>query len=182
MNKTKSISTKDLAISAMSISIVFVSCFFVNIKLPISVNGGLIHLGNIALFTVAMLLGARHGMIAGSFGMALFDIAAGLAPWAPGTFIIRGISGYALGYIYEKRLNSKHKLYYTVLAVIIPSLFMIFGYYLYESIIYGNWIVPLTSIYGDIVQSIIGYAVAIPLYETLSRISIFNKVAKRNTH
>ncbi len=170
--------TRNLILDAISIAIVFVSCYFINIQLPISVNGGLIHLGNIALFTIAMLWGARRGAIAGSFGMALFDLAAGFPIWAPGTFIIRAISGYALGYIYEERAESNRKFFFTIVGIIVPSILMISGYYLYESIIFGNWIQPFTSIPGDIIQSIIGYAVAIPLYESLKNVSAFQRTVR----
>ena len=39
-----------LAIDGISIALVFIATAFINIKLPITANGGLIHLGNVPLF------------------------------------------------------------------------------------------------------------------------------------
>ncbi len=164
---------RNLVLYGLNTAIVFVSCYFLNVQLPISVNGGLIHLGNIALFTIAMLFGRKQGAVAGAFGMALFDLASPWAIWAPGTFVIRGIMGYLIGYFYERR--EKNKVLFTVFAIVIPSIEMIAGYYLYEVLIYGNWVQAATSIPGDIIQLVIGYAAAIPLYMTLSKISVFKR-------
>ena len=44
-----------LTITAMGIALTYVFTAFVNVRLPIAANGGLIHLGNVALFILAML-------------------------------------------------------------------------------------------------------------------------------
>ena len=71
--KTK-IATKDIVLTGLLTAIVFSATMFINIRLPISINGGLIHMGNIALFLTAFLFGKKKGAIAGAFGMGLFDI------------------------------------------------------------------------------------------------------------
>ena len=70
-------SIKKIVISAMSIALTFIATAFINIRLPIQANGGLIHLGNVVLFTVAILFGKKVGAIAGGVGMALFDLMGG---------------------------------------------------------------------------------------------------------
>ena len=67
-------STKGLVLDAMFIALTYVFTAFVNVRLPIMANGGLIHLGNVPLFICAILLGKRTGMLAGAFGMGLFDL------------------------------------------------------------------------------------------------------------
>ena len=47
---------------------------FVNVRLPIAANGGLIHLGNVPLFIMAILFGKKTGAIASGVGMGLFDV------------------------------------------------------------------------------------------------------------
>ena len=66
-----------LAITALLTALVYVFTAFVNIRLPIAANGGLIHLGNVPLFIGAILFGKRVGAIAGGVGMALFDLLSG---------------------------------------------------------------------------------------------------------
>lgn len=96
---TSSEKTKDLIITSLLISLVFVATFFINIRLPIAANGGLVHLGSAMLFIIAILFGPKKGALAGAFGMALFDILSGWTLWAPFTFITRGLQGYIVGKI-----------------------------------------------------------------------------------
>ena len=71
-NFSSSEKTKDLIITSLLISLVFVATFFINIRLPIAANGGLVHLGSAMLFIIAILFGPKKGALAGAFGMALF--------------------------------------------------------------------------------------------------------------
>lgn len=50
---------------------------------------------------------------------------------------------------------------------------MIVGYYLCEAVLFKSWIIPLASIPGDIVQIVIGIAVAIPACAVLKKIPFF---------
>ena len=63
-----------LSVTALFIALTYVFTAFVNIRLPIAANGGLIHLGNVPLFIAAILFGRKVGAIAGGVGMALFDL------------------------------------------------------------------------------------------------------------
>lgn len=165
-------SVVDMAISALLIAIVFVATKFINIRLPISINGGLIHLGNTMLFTAAIVFGARKGAVAGAFGMGLFDIVSGWAAWAPFTFVIRGVMGYLIGTISNMDERNGVSIFWNVVAVLISGIWMIAGYYATEGILYGNWIAPVTSIPGNIIQIVIG-AVGIPLAIALKKTKLF---------
>ena len=86
---TTSEKIRELAIDAVFIALTYVFTAFINIKLPIAANGGLIHLGNIPLFIAAIVFGWKTGMIAGGIGMGLFDMISGFwATWAPFTLVI----------------------------------------------------------------------------------------------
>ncbi len=68
MQKTNTLSkqrgkTTDLVIQAMLVALVFISTIFLNIKLPIASNGGLVHLGTAMLFIASILFGygCRYG-------------------------------------------------------------------------------------------------------------------------
>ena len=99
------ITTKELVITALFIALTYVFTAFINVKLPIAANGGLIHLGNIPLFIGAILFGKRTGCLAGGIGMGLFDLLSGWTAWAPFTLIIVGLMGYVVGAITENRKN-----------------------------------------------------------------------------
>lgn len=148
---------KSLAITAICLVLVYVFTAVVNIRLPFAPNGGLVHLGNVPLFVAAILFGKRTGMIAGGIGMGLFDLLSGWTLWAPFTLVIVGCMGFVVGSITEKRKNMG----FIVLALIAACAIKIVGYYFAEVVIYGNWVVPFTSIPGNLIQ--IGVAAVITL-------------------
>ena len=82
--------TRAIVINALFIALTLVATMFINLRLPIMGNGGLIHLGNVPLFIAALVYGKKTGAIAGAFGMGLFDIISGWAIWSPFTFVIVG--------------------------------------------------------------------------------------------
>ncbi len=141
-------SIRTMALTALFIALTYVFTAFINIKLPIGGNGGLIHLGNVPLFICAILLGKKSGAIAGGIGMGLFDLLSGWVSWAPFTLVIVGLMGFTTGLITEK----KKTIVRYVLAFIVATLIKIVGYYFAEVILYGNFIVPFASIPGNIIQ------------------------------
>lgn len=150
-------SVKDLAITAVCIVLVYVFTAVVNIKLPIAAAGGLIHLGNVPLFIAAILFGKRTGMIAGGIGMGLFDLLSGWTLWAPFTLVIVGCMGLVVGAVTENKKSFPRY----ILAMVLACVIKIVGYYIAEGFIYGNWIAPVSSIPGNLVQ--IGVAAVITL-------------------
>jgi len=154
---------KFLTVTALFIAFTYVFTAFVNIRLPIAANGGLIHLGNIPLFIGAIIFGRKTGAIAGAFGMALFDLLSGWTAWAPFTFIIVGLMGYTVGLIAEKHNN---RLAIT-LALILACVIKIVGYYIADIILYGNWLAPLSSIPGNLIQVGFASVVVFIIYEKL---------------
>ena len=154
-----SISTLLLVKGGLSIALVFVATMYVNLRLPIAANGGLIHLGNVPLFACAILFGKRIGAVTGAFGMALFDLVSGWTAWAPFTFIIVGLMGYAVGKITESEKHQKFGWY--VVAIAVACVIKVVGYYIAEIFLYGNFVAPMASVPGNLVQ--IGVAAVIVL-------------------
>ncbi|MBT2694048.1 ECF transporter S component [Bacillus sp. ISL-55] len=160
--------TKVLVINALFIALTVVATMFINIRLPIMGNGGLIHMGNIPLFIAAFVYGRKTGAIAGAFGMGLFDIISGWALWAPFTFVIVGAMGYVAGLMAEKMPGKK--VYVYSLAVIVALVIKIVGYYFTEVVLYGNWIQPFGSIPGNVMQVVIAGLIVIPLVGRIKKL------------
>jgi uncharacterized membrane protein len=160
--------TKVLVINALFIALTVVATMFINIRLPIMGNGGLIHMGNIPLFIAAFVYGRKTGAIAGAFGMGLFDIISGWALWAPFTFVIVGAMGYVAGLMAEKMPGKK--VYVYSLAVIAALVIKIVGYYFTEVVLYGNWIQPFGSIPGNVMQVVIAGLIVIPLVGRMKKL------------
>ena len=146
--------TKEIVITGLSIALVFVATLFINIRLPIG-QGGLIHLGNVPLFLVAIIFGKKIGAFAGAFGMGLFDLMGGWTPWAPATFIIVGLMGYAVGVIAEKKDDFVG--------------YALAGYYIAEALIYGNWVQPVLSIPGNLIQIGVAAVIVLPVVTVLKK-------------
>lgn len=165
MNKTKM-----LVITSLFIALTLVATMFINIRLPIMGNGGLIHLGNIPLFLAAMIYGKKTGAIVGAFGMGMFDLISGWTAWAPFTFIIVGTMGWTVGLISEK-LKFKPVIVNTI-AVIAALIIKIVGYYFAEVILYQNWIVPFGSIPGNVMQIAVAGIIVLPFAGRLKQIAL----------
>ncbi|MDO5293510.1 MAG: ECF transporter S component [bacterium] len=148
---------KQMVIAAVFIALTYVFTAFVNVRLPFGGNGGLIHLGNIPLFIGAILFGRKTGALAGGIGMAMFDVLSGWTLWAPFTLITVGLMGYVVGAVTEK----KHGFVWNLTAMLMALGIKIIGYYIAEGIIAGNWIVPVYSIPGNIIQ--VGTAIVVVL-------------------
>ena len=117
--------TKTIVINALFIAFTLAATMFINIRLPIMGNGGLIHLGNVPLLIAAFVYGRKTGAIAGAFGMGLFDLISGWTAWAPFTFVIVGAMGYVAGLIAEK-VPGKSVVVYS-LAVVVALIIKIVG-------------------------------------------------------
>lgn len=166
---TRQNKTMTLVIDAMFIALVFTATWLINIRLPLVGSGGLIHLGNVPLFIGGMLFGRKTGAIAGAFGMALFDLMSGWTAWAPFTFVIVGAMGYVIGWIAEKK-PFKMAMANHVLSVILAIIIKVAGYYFAEVILYGNWIAPIGSIPGNIIQVGVAGIVVLLCIEPLKKI------------
>ncbi len=166
MNSTvvKMTATKKLTINAMCIALTFVSTAFINIRLPIMANGGLIHLGNVPLFLSAMIFGKKTGAIAGALGMGLFDLISGWIAWAPFTFVIVGIMGYAVG-----KISEKNTIFCYFIAIVVALIIKVLGYYIAEMILYSNCIAPIASIPGNVVQVVIAGVIVLPIITALKK-------------
>lgn len=172
---TSTTRTFDLILSAMLIALVFISTLFLNIRLPIAANGGLVHLGTAMLFIVSILFGPKKGAIAGALGMGLFDLVSGWTLWAPFTFIARGLQGYVVGKIAWSFNRQGDSLVLNIFAVIVSIPVMLAGYYVCEAVLFSSWMIPLASIPGNLVQNFVGIIIAIPVCIVLSRMKIFKK-------
>lgn len=165
-NENSTGNVRFLTITALFVALtyVFTACF--HVRLPLPGSGGLIHLGAVPLFIGAMLFGRKTGMFAGAIGLGLFDLLSGWAPWAPFTAVIGGLMGYITGRMTEGETHQTYRWY--CLAVGISCVINIFGYYAAEGILYGNWIAPVMSVPGDLIQVGTGAVISLAVISRLN--------------
>lgn len=161
----KKVNVTDIAITGVCIALTLVATAFINIRLPIAANGGLVHLGNVPLFLAAIIYGKKTGAFAGAFGMGLFDLLSGWTLWAPFTFVIVGLMGYTVGKITENRVGFR----WNVLAIAAACVIKVVGYYIAEGIIYRNWVAPALSIPGNLVQVGVAAVIVLPVVEVVRK-------------
>ena len=164
------ITTEELVIDALFIAMTFAFTWLINIRLPLPGTGGLIHLGNLPMFVGAMLFGRRTGALAGGIGMALFDIMSGWGAWAPFTLVIVGCMGYVAGLICEKK-PFKSGFACEIMAVLICLVIKVAGYYGAEIVLTGNWLAPVGSIPGNVVQVVFAGVIAIAIVSSLRKVA-----------
>ncbi|MBQ7943763.1 MAG: ECF transporter S component [Lachnospiraceae bacterium] len=165
----KKYTTKNLVTDALFIALTLVATMFINIRLPLVGNGGLIHLGNVPLFLAAIIFGKRTGALAGAFGMGLFDLISGWTAWAPFTFVIVGAMGFVTGLIADK-LKAKPVITYSV-AMFTALIIKVVGYYFAEVCLYQNWVAPLGSIPGNVTQVVVAAIIVLPIADRLKKLA-----------
>lgn len=98
-------------------------------------NGGMVHLGSAALFTIGALFGGMYGALAGAIGSALFDLVMGHSAYTLFSIVIKGLAGLFVGLILVgMRPRPFYQLTYSlgklILALIIGSVWTAFGYWI----------------------------------------------------
>lgn len=156
----KKISTKSLVFTALSIAIVAV-CTMV-VKIPVPATGGYVNFGDIMIFAVAITLGKKKGAIAGGIGSCLADILMGYMIFAPGTLIIKGIEGFLCGLIYMELRERFSAVVAIGVSCVIAGLFMVLGYFVYESVLF-TMEYAIGAIIPNMIQGMVSAAAAIPI-------------------
>tara|TARA_B100000315_G_scaffold114602_1_gene105118 strand:- start:1342 stop:2202 length:861 start_codon:yes stop_codon:yes gene_type:complete len=111
---------KELA--AMGVFTAFVAAATMIVSAYVATTGGYFNVGEIMVYTSAILMGPFVGGFAGGVGSMLADVSLGYTVFAPGTLVIKGIEGFIVGYLaqYRFRPDSKNRL--TALSIVAGSI------------------------------------------------------------
>lgn len=163
-----------MVINAIGISLVFISTAILNV----TVGTSLVNLGDAFIFIIAYLFGPIAGLVAGSIGSCLADLAV-FPITALYTFFIKGIEGLLFGLIsnYIKNKNYKPIIENIMLmiACVTSCFIMMLGYFLTETFLYGSYQTALVSIYSNLVQSVLSIIIFYVLYNILKNIKLFKR-------
>ena len=165
----KHISTKDITNIAIMATLVFIATFL--IKIP-SLNG-YTHIGDSMVIISALILGKKKGALAAGLGAALCDLLSGYMQYIIPTFLIKAIMVLIIAIIAENLINKTK--FAWILGAIIGCTFQVVGYCLVETILYG-FAGALASVPANIIQSIVGIALAVVLSTVLEKSNILNKL------
>ena len=155
--------------AAVFATLVCVATLTLVISIPATT--GYFNLGEIVIYTAALLFGPLVGGIAGGAGAAIADMI-GFAHFAPGTLIIKGFEGAIVGFLYTKiQKRTGNPNISAILSVIIGGLEMVAGYFIYETLVLGYPLaVALVEVPFNIMQMLVGLIVAVPIMHVVLRV------------
>ena len=131
------LATNSVSLAMIGIFGALICVLTIVIQIPIPATKGFINIGDIGVMITGLLLRPVIGGIAGGFGSALADLITGYTIYAPATLIIKGLEGFIIGVIANPRKNYSKFNYKDIIAVVVGGLIMVFGYFVYELILFG---------------------------------------------
>jgi uncharacterized membrane protein len=135
---------------------------------PIPATSGYFNLGETLIYVAALLFGPFVGAIAGA-GATIAD-ALVAAQYAPGTFTIKAIEGFFVGFLYKKLVQKTKSITFSAtIATIVGGFEMVLGYFLYETLILGST-VAILEVPFNIIQMLIGLIIAVPVMHAVLRV------------
>lgn len=125
--------TRTLVSAALFAGIICITtAYFLHI--PISGNGGFVHIGDAFIYLSAVLLPTPYAMCAAAIGAGMADILTGSANWALATIIIKPILVLFFTNKGEKIINARN-----ICAGIIAGIVGTVLYMVAEGIMYGSF-------------------------------------------
>lgn len=136
------------------------------IKLPSPLNG-YINLGDCTVLLAAFLLPLPYGICAAGIGSALADLFSGYALYAPATFVIKGLMALIMRGVYLA-FRRKSKRFGCLLGGTLAEIWMIVGYLLFESVLYG-FLPSLVNVPANAVQGACGVLIGLLLIKLFEK-------------
>ena len=168
---------KDKQIRLMCITGIFTAIVFVfTAYLHIPSHTGYTHVGDGFIYLAACMLPLPYAMFVGAGGALLADCLTGFAIWAPGSVIIKTVAVLFFSRKSERIINLRN-----LMALMPAWVVCIAGYYLYEALITGNFIVPLSGIPGYITQSVLSSVLFIAAGLAMDKLNVKNTMIGGNT-
>lgn len=165
---------------ALMAAMTYIATAFINIPTGGGLKG-VVHLGDSMVFLAAILLGRKKAFFSAAIGMGLFDILSPYAIWTPFTFFIKGFMAYITASIAYRNNYDGEKLWNNMLAFAVGGMWMITAYYFagvllmhfVTNIMFSQaFILSAAEIPGNIVQSVVGGAIALPIGRALKRVKL----------
>ena len=141
-----------MCISGVLMALVFI----VTAYLHIPTNNGYIHVGDGLIYIAACILPLPYAVAVGAGGALLADCLTGYAVWAPASLIIKAATVFLFTSKGKKMMTLRNWLMLIPAAIICAG-----GYYLYEALLYQNFVSPLTGIPLSLAQSLASSALFI---------------------
>jgi uncharacterized membrane protein len=134
------------------------------VQVPVPATGGYIHLGDVAANFAALAFGPWLGFLIAGGGMAIADLIAGYAIYAPGTFVIHGLQAIVVALLGRNR-----KPWMMVVAAVAGGAIVVAGYFVYQAIVLQMGAVAAAKeVPFNMIQALSGL-VGVPVYLLVAR-------------
>ncbi|MEE1200817.1 MAG: ECF transporter S component [Christensenellales bacterium] len=142
------------------------------VPIPIPATGGYANPGDGLILTCAFLLPPASALMAAGLGSALADLLIGYAVFAPGTFFIKGgmaLIAALISHRFGNENNRRTCLWVRLAASVAAEVFMVTGYFLYESLCLGYGLSAMASVPLNLGQGALGIVVSTLLLSLITR-------------
>jgi energy-coupling factor transport system substrate-specific component len=134
------------------------------VQVPVPATGGYIHLGDVAANFAALAFGPWLGLLIAGGGMAIADLLAGYAVYAPGTFVIHGLQAVVVAFLGRNR-----KPWMMFVAAIAGGVVVVAGYFFYQAVVLGLGVLAAAKEAPfNVIQALSGL-VGVPVYLLVAR-------------
>lgn len=169
MNTTK---TKRIVITALFAAITCVATMIIKIPSPLK---GYINIGDAIVLLCGWLLPGSYAFLAAGIGSALADVLSGYIVYASATFIIKGFMALLALYLSKLMDKKANPIISRIVSGITAELSMIFGYFLFEGVLYG-FVQSAVNIPANAVQGVVGIALALIILKVLEKSKAVDKL------
>jgi uncharacterized membrane protein len=92
-------------VASAAVFTAFVAAATMAFSVSIPVTSGYFNIGEIMVYTAALVMGPYVGAFAGGVGSMISDLSLGFPSYAPGTLVIKGIEGFVVGYLSRRTVS-----------------------------------------------------------------------------
>ena len=164
--------TRTLVMTALFAAIIFV---VTRINIPTGIGAHVIHVGDSMIYLAACILPVPYAMAAGAIGAALSDaITPGGMVWVIPTMLIK-----PLLVIYFTCGKGKFICVRNVVAVLLAGLTGVFGYFLADAIMTGNFMAGLAAVLPGLLQPLGSAIVFLAMGYAFDMMGVKNKLKRQ---
>ena len=121
--------------------------------------GGYWTLGDVGIYVAAVLLGGPWAALCAAAGSALADIIVGQAIYAPASIIIKAL----MPIVFLSHAQRGHSVLHLIKSIGIAGGVMVLGYFLYDLVIRGDYVLAAIGLPFNILQVIASGLIALPV-------------------
>ncbi len=155
----------NMCLAGVLVALVFVFTAYLHIPSA----AGYVHVGDGFIYFAACLLPLPYALFVGAGGAALADCLTGYAIWAPGSAVIKALIVFCFCRKTNKIANGRNW------AALLPAAVVcVGGYYLYGSILAGNFAAPLADVPGNCMQAVCSSVLFAVLAVTADKLKLKN--------